>query len=49
VDVDDSPDIAQKYQVMSMPTFLFIKNGEVVDRFSGASIQKLQDMVESLI
>ena len=32
VDVDDNPEAAQKYGVTAMPTFLFIKGGEVVDR-----------------
>ena len=32
VDVDDNPDAAQKYGVSAMPTFLFVKGGEVVDR-----------------
>lgn len=49
VDVDELPDIAQRYKVMSMPTFLFLKNGKVVDRFSGASAEKLQETIDSLI
>ena len=47
VDVDEVPDIAQRYEVMAMPTFLFLKNGEVVDRFSGASVEKLRDTIIS--
>lgn len=49
VDVDKLPDISQRYKVMSMPTFLFIKNGKVVDRFSGASAAKLQETIDALI
>ncbi|KAL7547400.1 hypothetical protein ACHAWF_014563 [Thalassiosira exigua] len=30
VDVDDNPEAAQKYGVSAMPTFLFIKGGEVI-------------------
>ena len=47
VDVDDVSDIAQRYEVMAMPTFLFIKNGDVVGRFSGASIEKLRNTIIS--
>ena len=35
VDVDEGADIAREYKVMSMPTFIFFKDGDVVDRFSG--------------
>ena len=34
--VDENPDIAQKYGVMSIPNFIFFKKGEVVDSLLGA-------------
>lgn len=34
--VDENPDIAQKYGVMSIPNFIFFKNGEVADSLLGA-------------
>jgi len=36
LDVDASQDLAQKYGVMSIPTLVFVKNGEEVDRVTGA-------------
>lgn len=36
VNVDDSQEAAQKYGVMSIPTLLFVKGGEEVDRLTGA-------------
>lgn len=36
VDVDESQDLAQHYQVMSIPRFLIFKDGEIVKAFSGA-------------
>jgi thioredoxin 1 len=36
LNVDNNPNIAMKYGVRSIPTILFIKNGEVVDRQVGA-------------
>ena len=36
VNVDNNPGIAAKYGVRSIPTILFIKNGEVVDKSVGA-------------
>ncbi len=35
VDIDAEPDLAQKYQVTSIPTIIFLKDGEVVDRMVG--------------
>jgi thioredoxin 1 len=42
VDVDALAGVAQRYQVRSMPTFVFIKGGQEVARFSGASVEKLR-------
>jgi len=36
VDVDASPETAQKFGVMSIPTLIFIKGGEEVERLTGA-------------
>ncbi len=36
MNVDNNPQIATKYGIRSIPTVLFIKNGEVVDRSLGA-------------
>ena len=49
VDVDKTPELADRYEVQGMPTFVFIKDGEVVERFAGASPQKLREVVEALL
>ena len=36
VNVDHNPEISSKYGIRSIPTILFIKNGEVVDKQVGA-------------
>ena len=36
LNVDSNPQIATKYGIRSIPTILFLKNGEVVDRSVGA-------------
>jgi thioredoxin 1 len=46
VDVDENPDTAQKYSVSAMPTFVFIKGGEVVDRLMGANPARLQELID---
>jgi thioredoxin 1 len=36
VNVDDEPVLAGRYQVRSIPTILFVRDGRVVDRVVGA-------------
>ncbi|MDO5075135.1 MAG: thioredoxin [Bacteroidales bacterium] len=36
VDVDESDDLAIEFGIRSVPTVLFIKGGQVVDKFVGA-------------
>ncbi len=36
INVDENPNIAKQYNVMSIPTILFIKGGKVVDQVIGA-------------
>lgn len=36
VNVDENIELAQKFRVMSIPTLLVVKNGEVVKREVGA-------------
>ncbi|MFM7079061.1 MAG: thioredoxin [Bacteroidota bacterium] len=37
VDVDSNPNISTKYGIRNIPTILFIKGGEVVDKHVGAA------------
>ena len=36
VNVDDADEIAMRYRIMSIPTLLFFKGGQMVDRTVGA-------------
>lgn len=36
VNVEEAPELAERFQVMSIPTTIFFKNGEQVDRTVGA-------------
>jgi thioredoxin 1 len=38
--------VAAKYNVSAMPTFIFIKNGEILDRLMGANMERLQELLE---
>jgi len=37
VDVDSNPNVAMKYGIRNIPTVLFVKNGEQVDKQVGAA------------
>ncbi len=49
VDVDAESELAQRFQVMSIPTTIFLKKGEQVERVSGAidkdEIEKIAEEV----
>jgi len=45
VDVDECSDVAQEYDVRSMPTFVFVKDSKEVERFSGANTEKLEALI----
>ena len=48
VNVDHNPDISLKFGVRSIPTIVFLKNGEEVDRSVGAVPKaKLQEKLEA--
>lgn len=38
VDVDDSPSIAQKYKIRTLPTILILKDGQEINRVTGLSL-----------
>ena len=40
LDVDENPDIARRYNVMSIPTLILFKNGEEVQRFVGVQTKE---------
>jgi len=42
VDVDEVQDVTSKWEVRAMPTFLFIKNGELLDKIVGANKDELE-------
>lgn len=48
VDVDQSESIAEHFSIRSMPTFVFLKSGKEVNRFSGADKSKLSEYLELL-
>lgn len=49
VNVDENQDIAEKYQIMSIPTLIMFKNGQVSGKIIGAmSKDSLKEKINSL-
>lgn len=50
LDVDTARDVAVKYGIQSIPTLLYFKNGEVVDRIIGTADKgTLKSKLEALL
>lgn len=48
INIDECPDIAQKYSVMSIPTIILFKNGEATKISVGVtSKEKLVEMIQA--
>ncbi|MBP6526824.1 MAG: thioredoxin [Prevotella sp.] len=49
-DVEDADEIASEFGIRNIPTILFLKNGEVVDKFVGAASKaKIEEKFKSLL
>ncbi|MFM9847995.1 MAG: thioredoxin [Hyphomicrobiaceae bacterium] len=51
IDVDQNPEITQKYRIQAMPTLMIFKDGKVAAQQVGALVQKkkLEDWIKSSI
>jgi thioredoxin 1 len=48
VNVDHNPEVSMKYGIRSIPTILFVKDGEVVDKHVGtATKQHLEQKIKA--
>ncbi|CAK9148227.1 unnamed protein product [Ilex paraguariensis] len=46
VDVDELPTVSEEWEVQAMPTFIFLKEGKMVDKVVGAKKEELQGTIE---
>ncbi|EHA8587705.1 thioredoxin-like protein CXXS1 [Cocos nucifera] len=47
VDVDELKGVASKMEVKAMPTFLLMRNGEVVTKFVGANPEEMRRRIDA--
>ncbi|ETS75821.1 hypothetical protein PFICI_12765 [Pestalotiopsis fici W106-1] len=48
IDIDEVPDVAARYRVTHIPTFLFVRNGEAYEEVRSANPPKLQAAIEEM-
>lgn len=49
-DVEENDELALEFGIRNIPTILFFKNGEIVDKFVGATTKsKLQEKFEAIL
>lgn len=50
MNVDDNEDTPSEFGIMSIPTILFFKNGQLVNRLTGASPKaKVEELIQALL
>ena len=50
VDVEENDDLSSKYGIRNIPTVLFIKNGQVVDKVVGATAKSAyEDKIKAML
>ena len=50
LNTDENPDVAGKYGIMSIPTLLFFKGGQPIDKVVGAVPKRvLKDAIDKLL
>lgn len=50
INIDDSPELASQFGIMSIPTLLFFKDGEVIDQITGVvSKATLKEKIDEIL
>ena len=50
VNVDEQPELASQFKIMTIPTVYLIKNKKVLGRLNGAvSLEQMEDFIDGLI
>ncbi|XP_021894445.1 thioredoxin-like protein CXXS1 [Carica papaya] len=49
VDVDELKEVARRMEIKAMPTFVLMRNGEIVDKLVGANPEEIRKRVDSFV
>ena len=48
IDIDENDEIAQQFNIKSVPTFYLYKKKELIGQTSGADIRKVQELLQNM-
>ena len=48
IDIDENDEIAQQFNIKSVPTFYLYKNKELIGQTGGADIRKVQELLKMM-
>jgi thioredoxin 1 len=49
IDIDENPELAEKYKVKNIPTIVFVKNNEVIQKKVGVLNEKeIEEIIKSI-
>jgi thioredoxin 1 len=48
VDIDELPDLANKYDITAVPTFLFVEGNNILGKVAGANLVSLKSVLANL-
>nr|XP_039265937.1 glutaredoxin-3-like [Styela clava] len=46
LEAEEIPEVSQHFEIVAVPTFIFIKNGQKIDRLDGAHVPELEKMIK---
>jgi thioredoxin 1 len=49
VDVDESAELTEQFDVRAMPTFVFLVNGQIVRKIEGADLRGIGETLEQMM
>jgi thioredoxin 2 len=48
LDTNQAPEVANKYEIDRVPTYIAIKDGKEIERYTGASNEELENFISEL-
>lgn len=49
IDVDEADDLCEEYQIAATPTFVFMKDAQVLDSYNGTDEDRIKSLIQKYI